>query len=107
MELGRHISPDSSLNLIVEQFDDDIIVSFGDYPWHTHADLLVPYFGATQEEGLRGFIDEIMCDRLPIVVSTQDGTVVDIEVELSEADIAPVGPHGEKRLIRRWTRALG
>jgi hypothetical protein len=106
MELERYTSPDGELNLVVEQLGDDIIVSFGDYPWHTHADLMAPWYGPDQDAALRGFINEILSDRLCIVVSSLEGVVTDVEAEDDPSSVPQYGPKGEELLIRQWSGPL-
>jgi hypothetical protein len=42
MDSQRHMSPDGRLCLIVETVNDDLIVGFERYAWHTHGDMRWP-----------------------------------------------------------------
>jgi hypothetical protein len=44
----RHSSPDGSLVLVVDYTDGDLAVAFEGFEWHTHGDLLVDSYGATE-----------------------------------------------------------
>src|SRR5215471_8433301 len=55
-------------------------VAFEGYEWHTHVDLLVGTYGATEAEAIRNFVGEVLSDRLPIAVCSRDGSVHDIRI---------------------------
>ena len=64
----KHISPDGKLTLVVHRDAGDCIIGFEGSEWHTHADVLVPRFGASESEATSGFIHAVKADELVIAV---------------------------------------
>lgn len=73
--LERHLSPDGKLVLKVIRGDDGVLaVGFeGSGSWHTHADVLAPWLGVSESSAVERFVDLLLGDELPIVVSTDAG----------------------------------
>ncbi len=95
------MSPDGSLELVVDEVDGDPAIAFKGFEWHTHADLLVPEYGATELEAVRAFVDAILADQLVIAVCGDDGHVRDVRIAANPAsEIA--GTKAGKVLLRVW-----
>ena len=75
--LKRYISPDGALTIGVWRDVDDYTIGFENYAWHTHADLLAEE-SQSHEEAIDEFIDSLLHDRVPIVISRKSGTVADV-----------------------------
>lgn len=73
-----HTSPDGTLCLLVERHDDDVLVGFDGFAWHTHADLLAAHFGVSEELAVRRFLDGILADQIAIAVVSIEDRVDDI-----------------------------
>jgi hypothetical protein len=84
----EHQSPDALLKFIVVRADDgDIDLGFEGFAWHTHANLLVPFFGNTENIAIRTFVDSVLSNRAIIAVVRVDGKLQDVSV----TDIARPG----------------
>ena len=100
----RHSSPDDgSLVLIVDDDGGDIAVAFDGYEWHTHGDALVGSFGATQEEAVATFVEQILSDRLVIAVCSRDGAVHDVRVTDDPSAEHRKASAREHILLRYWS----
>src|SRR5262249_1999574 len=72
-------------------------VAFEGYEWHTHGDLLVGTYGATEAEAIRNFVGEVLSDRLPIAVCSRDGSVHDIRISDDPATEQRYASTGEQK----------
>jgi hypothetical protein len=99
----RYSSPDGSLVLIVDDADGDLAVAFEGYEWHTHGDLLVGSYGATEAEAVATFVDQILSDRLTIAVCSRNGAVHDVRVTDDPATEHEYAPGDEHILLRFWS----
>ena|SRR5215467_873676 len=99
----RHASPDGSLILVVDEEDGDLAVAFEGYEWHIHADLLVGSYGATEAEAVATFVEQILSDRLAIVVCSRNGAVHDVRITDDPATEHRYAPAGEHILLRFWS----
>jgi hypothetical protein len=99
----RHSSPDGGLVLIVDESDGDLAVAFEAYEWHTHGDLLVGTYGATEAEAMRNFVDEVLSDHLPIAVCSRNGFVHDVRITDDPATEHRYAPTGEQIVVRFWS----
>jgi len=78
-------------------------VAFEGYEWHTHGDLLVGTYGATEAEAIRNFVGEVLSDRLPIAVCSRDGSVHDIRISDDPATEQRYASTGEQIVLRFWS----
>jgi hypothetical protein len=75
----RHISPDNSLQLIVDRANDgDWLVGFDGFAWHTHGDLLAYHYGGSPETAIRSFVEDIISSPRVIVISRIDAKIRDV-----------------------------
>lgn len=103
MEEERHTSPDGTLTLIAERLpdEDDVIISFGDFPWHTHPDLLGGAAGA------RALVDDVLSDRLSVAIERRDGEITDIFVSFDPSSEGENLPQGVTVELRTWSGRQG
>jgi hypothetical protein len=80
MNNRRHVSPDGTLCLIVETVDNDRVVGFEGYSWHTHGDILASLYGLDAEAAIEKFIQEIISGELVIAILSKGEDIVDIWV---------------------------
>src|SRR3954453_4418536 len=72
----RYSTPDASLTLLVQRDEDDITIGFDGHPWHTHADIIAELRGQQDpEKALQSYLDDLMHDRLPIVLWKKAGVL--------------------------------
>lgn len=73
--LQRHTSPDGKLTLQVVKGDDGVIaVGFDEIgAWHMHPDLLASWLQVPEDSAVAKFLELVMADELPIIVSTDAG----------------------------------
>ena len=100
---GRYSSPDGALVLVVDEADGDLAVAFEGFEWHTHGDLLVPYYGATEIEAVEAFVDRVLSDQLVIAVSRRGDAISDVRVTEDPADEHAHASEGEQILLRLWS----
>lgn len=99
----RYSSPDGALVLVVDDTDGDLAVAFDGFEWHTHGDLLVGSYGATEAEAVAAFVGQILSDRLAIAVCRRDGAVHDVRVTDDPATEHEYTAAGEQILLRFWS----
>lgn len=76
--IERHISPEGKLTLTVAVgANGDIAVGFEGGDWHTHPDLISLWLGVKEEQAIRHFIELLLSDKLPIILSTDGGETID------------------------------
>jgi hypothetical protein len=99
----RHSSPDGSLVLVVDEEAGDVAVAFEGCEWHTHGDLLVGSYGATEAEAVATFVEQILSDRLAIAVCTRSGKIHDVRITDDPATEQQYAREGEHVLLRFWS----
>ncbi len=68
MNEERHTSPDGKLTLFVGRLaEDDFIIGFEGFSWHTHPDLLG---GSARAQD---FIEKILSNELVVAVARREG----------------------------------
>jgi hypothetical protein len=74
-----HTSPDGRLRLEVHRgADGRLAVGFaGEGAWHTHSDVLAAWLSVPEQEAVQAFIQRLLHDDLPIVMSTDSGETVE------------------------------
>lgn len=103
-ELGRHISTDGKLTLLVTVgVDGETAVGFEGHDWHTHPDLLAAMLQVPEQEAVAEFISRLQADEIPIVLSTDGGVSVDPWV--SDNLEATLSMFGSACLLRYWSGA--
>ena len=76
--IESHNSADGLLRfLIVRDDDGDVALGFDGFPWHTHGDLLVGAYGASQEIAIQRFVDDLLNNRSLIAILRQGGVITD------------------------------
>jgi hypothetical protein len=104
--------------------DGDVILGLEGFPWHTHGDLLVGSYGASQEAAIERLVDDLVHNRSVIAIDRQDGTTSDVcitddpqadlryklaneSIEFRHWDSAPQRSPGDRGAARRrWARWL-
>ncbi len=99
MEEERHTSPAGTITLVVDRLpnEDDFRIGFDDFPWHTHPGLLG---GA---EATRTFIDDVLSDRLSVMVERTNGEISDVFVSFDPASEGDDLSQGVTVEVRRWS----
>ena len=100
MNSQRHMSPDGKLCLVVKTVDDDRIVGFEGYGWHTHGDILASVGGLDAEAAIEEFIEKIKTGELAIAVLSKGESVIDIWIS-DDPQRETVSP-GETIRFRLW-----
>ena len=77
---AEHISPDGMLRFVIERDDNDVSLGFSGFSWHTHADLLVGAYGATEQVAVARFVEELLNDCVVIALTRVRGVVQDVWV---------------------------
>ncbi len=102
-EIQRHLSPDGTLSLVVELGDDaEVCVGFKGSSWHTHPDLLASWFQVPEEQAVQKFIEAIEADQIPIVLSVDGGTTIDVWVSDNLQSTLSYFGH-ENCVLRYWS----
>ena len=108
MQVDRYVTPDGALTFLVQREPDDITLGFDGYSWHTHADIIAELRGeADESSALQTYIDDLLHDRLPIVLLKKCGNILDVWV-LPFPDDPVSDPYleDEETLeVRSWTRS--
>ena len=100
MDSQRHMSPDGELCLVVEIVDDDSMVGFEGYSWHTHGDILASLCGLDAEAAIEEFIEAIKKGERVISVLSKGENVVDIWI--SDDPQSETAFPGETIRFRLW-----
>jgi hypothetical protein len=96
-------SPDGKLRLVLTAGDDgDVMLGFEGYPWHTHANLLVPSYGPTKDDALKRFVQDIIESRAVIALYRRGGKIIGIEITLDPAEDLRYLAEGETVEHRFW-----
>jgi hypothetical protein len=107
MIIRKETSPDGLLTLVIEKLEnDDYLLGFEDYAWHTHGDLLIGEFGITDttpELTVQSFLNQIIQDKIPFVVSYFNNEIKDIWITDDPASEYKYIQPGEKIVIRNWS----
>ncbi|GEP12704.1 hypothetical protein [Methylobacterium gnaphalii] len=105
MEEERHTSPDGKLTLVVERLasEDDFAIGFEGFDWHTHPDLLAGFYRQPHLEAVRRFIDEIVSDRLSVVIARRHGIIADIFVSFDPSSEEDDLPEDVTIELRTWS----
>jgi hypothetical protein len=100
MDNQRHTSPDGKLCLIVVTVDDDLIIGFEGYAWHTHGDILARLSGLAAEAAIEEFIEKKKKGELVIAVLSkgEDVTNIWISEDPQKETVLP----GEAIRLRLW-----
>ena len=100
MDSQRHISPDGKLCLIVVTVDDDLIIGFEGYAWHTHGDILARLSGLDAEAAIEEFIEKVKRGELVIAVLSKGENVTNIWI--SDDPQRETAIPGETIRLRLW-----
>jgi hypothetical protein len=82
--VNEHHTPDGRFTLLVKHEDDDIVIGFAGFGWHTHGSLLAANYslggvkGLTPETATRRFVEDVISNRAVIVVIKTDGVIQDV-----------------------------
>jgi len=98
----KYESPDGLLRLLVDREGDDVMVGFDGFQWHTHADLLTPAYGPTEEEAVANFVRDILEDRIVVAVARVAGEVREVWVSDDPADEWKYVPADQALELRYW-----
>ena len=99
----EHVSPDGILRFVVLREDEDLSLGFSGYNWHTHADLLVGPYGASEEEAAARFVEDLLSDQLVIAMSRIGGVVKDVWITDDPTSELKYEPEGENTVFRYWS----
>jgi hypothetical protein len=77
----RYVSPDGELVLVVVWEEADVTLGFEGSAWHTHGDILAASLGATVEQAVQRFVDDLLSDRSVIAIGSFDWSPLYIWVE--------------------------
>lgn len=96
-------SPDGTLTFTVEPGDGgNRILGFKDFPWHTHSNLLVGWYGASEEDAVENFVQALLHNRAVIVVHRRGGYILDVRItDTPDAERRNV-PEGQTIELRHW-----
>jgi hypothetical protein len=64
--------------LVVCTADGDVTMGFEGYPWHTHGDTVAAFSSDSPEAATQRFVDDLLCGRSIIAMSTVAGAIRDI-----------------------------
>jgi hypothetical protein len=97
------VSPDGALVLRVEAAEDGTeVLGFEGGDWHTHPDQLACWFGVPERDAVQFFLAELTNDRLPIVLSIDQGKTIDPWVSDNlRATLDAYGRHN--CVLRTWS----
>jgi len=104
--IGEYVSPDERLRFVVEQDEQDIILGFEGFPWHTHADLLASAFGTSEALVIDQFVDDLLGDRCIIAVSRIGGTIRDVWITTDPRSDLRYASDDEVLEFRYWSGVL-
>lgn len=106
--IQEHESPDGLLHLFLDREGEDIIVGFAGSEWHTHADLLAPTYGPTEDEALANFVRDILENRMVLVVMRVAGEVCHVSVTDRPDDEGKYVPEDREKTVelRYWSGDL-
>jgi hypothetical protein len=99
----EHISPDGLLRFVIERDEDDVSLGFSGFSWHTHADLLVGAYGATEQEAVARFVEELLNDRMVIALTRVGGVVQDVSITYDPVVELRYKPEEEDIEFRYWS----
>jgi hypothetical protein len=77
---AAHVSPDGILRFVIMRDDDNVSLGFDGYVWHTHSDLLAVSYGVSEQTAVARFVEDLLNDRVIIVVSRVAGSIRDVWV---------------------------
>jgi hypothetical protein len=100
---AEHISPDGILRFVVFREDEDLSLGFSGYDWHTHAELLVGPYGASEEEAAGRFVEDLLNDKLVIAISSIGGVVKDVWITDDPGSERSYEPEEENTVLRYWS----
>jgi hypothetical protein len=103
--IGEYVSPDDRLRFVVEQDEQDIILGFEGFPWHTHADMLASAFGTSEAPAIDQFVDDLLGDRCIIAVSRIGGTIRDVWITTDPRSDLRYASDDEVLEFRYWSGA--
>jgi hypothetical protein len=102
---GEYVSPDDQLRFIVERDEQDIVLGFEGFPWHTHADMLASAGGTSEALAVERFVGDLLGDRCVIAVSRSGGTIRDVWITMDpQSDLRYVSDD-EVLEFRYWSGA--
>jgi hypothetical protein len=103
---ARLKSPDGELELVIEiaRVGGDAILSFAGSDWHLHGDSLAEP-GECPEAAVRRVADEVMRDKVPIVVERHPGGLANIWLNLRRQRVERGS--GAPVIVRRWSGCPG
>ncbi|MDB5538618.1 MAG: hypothetical protein JWQ89_345, partial [Devosia sp.] len=71
--VARHVSLDGALHFRIERYEDGrLALGFEESQWHVHSDMLEPK-GRSPEQVALALADDLLNDRLVIVIQTGEG----------------------------------
>jgi hypothetical protein len=96
-------SRDGLLRFVVSRDDDgDVTLGFEGFPWHTHADLLIGYYGPTPDAAVERFVEELLSNRAVIAIYRQDQTISDVCISDDPKTDLEYKPEHESIEFRLW-----
>jgi hypothetical protein len=78
MTIREYVSPDSQLRFVVGRDEQDVILRFEGFKWHTHASVLASASGTSEELAVNRFVGDLLSDHCIIAVSRIGGTIGDV-----------------------------
>ena len=100
---AEYLSPDGILRFIVWRDDNDVSLGFAGYSWHTHADLLVGAYGASEQIAVARFVEDLLSDRAIIAVSRAEGVTRDVWIADDPILELRYKPEEEDIVFRYWS----
>lgn len=101
--MNEHISPDGMLCFVIEQDADDVSLGFSGFSWHTHADILVGTYGATEREAVARFVEGLLKDRMVIALTRVGGVIQDVWITDDPVSELRYKPEEEEIEFRYWS----
>jgi hypothetical protein len=102
-EVQTFVSPDGALRFYVSTEEaGDVTLGFEGFPWHTHADLLVGFYGENEKAAVAGFLDALLQGALVVRLEYVGGSLRDVAITVDPAKDLQHAQSDEHFVFRRW-----
>ena len=107
--LERHVSPDGMLIFMLAKEGEDWTAGFessmapGFVDWHTHGSILAHGTEVSPEQATRSFIDEVLQDKVLIMIGGERGGRIRVIITDSPEDELQDKDQDETLIFRFWS----
>jgi hypothetical protein len=81
VDAGIYTSAEHVLRFrVTKSIDGGVTLGFDGSPWHTHANLLVGWYGPSEDAAVHRFVEDLLESPIIIAVVRREGNIVGIRV---------------------------